>query len=294
MPDHELADRIEAALGHRPSALRPLAGGCIGDVRRAEMPDGAAVVIKLDPAPTPGAGLDVEGRMLAYLRDHSALPVPAPLHAEPGLLIMELIDTDAPLAPGVPSDPEVHAADLLASLHDITPPDGRFGLGFNTLIGGLHQPNPPSDRWIPFFARHRLAFMTDEAARAGRLPAGIAAGVERLGGRLDGLLDEPARPSLIHGDVWSGNVLRAAGGGIAGFIDPAIYHAHAEIELAFITLFGTFGDRFFDRYAERRPIAPGFFEVRRDLYNLYPLLVHVRLFGGGYITQVESVLRRFQ
>lgn len=65
-----------------------------------------------------------------------------------------------------------------------------------------------------------------------------------------------------------------------------------EIELAFGTLFGTFGPAFFRRYGELRPLRPGFFEVRRDLYNLYPLLVHVRLFGGGYVGQVEAILSR--
>ena len=74
---------------------------------------------------------------------------------------------------------------------------------------------------------------------------------------------------------------------------PAIYFADAEIELAFATLFNTFGDSFFARYSERRPLRPGFFEERRDLYNLYPLLVHVRLFGGGYVGAVERILDRF-
>lgn len=77
------------------------------------------------------------------------------------------------------------------------------------------------------------------------------------------------------------------------FIDPAIYVAHAEIELAFTTLFSTFGAAFYERYAEHRPIAEGFFEQRRDLYNLYPLLVHVRLFGGSYVGSVENTLGRF-
>ena len=98
--------------------------------------------------------------------------------------------------------------------------------------------------------------------------------------------------SLIHGDVWTTNVL-ARNGRVTGFIDPAIYYAHAEIELAFTTLFGTFDEDFLRRYEELRPIAPGFMEVRRDIYNLYPLLVHVRLFGGGYVASVESILHRF-
>ena len=80
---------------------------------------------------------------------------------------------------------------------------------------------------------------------------------------------------------------------IAAFVDPAIYFADPEIELAFSTLFGTFGTAFFGRYQEIRPLAPGFFEVRRDLYNLYPLLVHTRLFGGGYADSVARTIERF-
>jgi len=105
-------------------------------------------------------------------------------------------------------------------------------------------------------------------------------------------LIEPAKPSLIHGDAWTGNIL-ALNDQIIGFLDPAIYFADAEIELAFTTLFGTFGDSFFGRYEEIRPIEPGFLEARLDIYNLYPLLVHVRLFGGSYVSSVERVLKRF-
>jgi len=81
-------------------------------------------------------------------------------------------------------------------------------------------------------------------------------------------------------------------GRIAGFVDPAIYHADPEIELAFSTLFSTFGAPFFERYDEIRPLNPGFFEVRRELYILYPLLVHVHLFGGGYLGGVEATLKK--
>jgi fructosamine-3-kinase len=117
------------------------------------------------------------------------------------------------------------------------------------------------------------------------------AGIERVAARLPDLVGEPAPPGLVHGDAWTGNVL-VRDGRVAAFIDPAIYFADPEIELAFGTLFGTFGEAFFRRYGEIRPLRPGFFEVRRDVYNLYPLLVHVRLFGGGYVGQVAGIVRR--
>jgi fructosamine-3-kinase len=115
--------------------------------------------------------------------------------------------------------------------------------------------------------------------------------IDRFSEGLDRLIEEPDHPSLLHGDVWTTNVL-AEGDRITGFFDPAVYYGHPEIELAFITLFSTFGEAFFRRYDELRGIRPGFFEVRRGIYNLYPLLVHVRLFGGGYLSGVERVLDR--
>ena len=116
--------------------------------------------------------------------------------------------------------------------------------------------------------------------------------LERLCGRLPDLIGEAAPPSLIHGDVWGGNVL-VRGGRIAAFVDPAIHYADAEVELAFSTLFGTFGEPFFRRYGELRPLRPGFFEARRDLYNLYPLLVHTALFGVQYARSVGRIADRF-
>ena len=127
---------------------------------------------------------------------------------------------------------------------------------------------------------------------SGRLPKTVMARLERLANRLGDWIEEPVRPSLVHGDMWGGNVL-CRKGEITGFVDPAIYFADAEIELAFTTLFGTFGDNFFERYQEHRPLKPGFFEARCDLYNLFPLLVHVRLFGGSYVHSVANTLRRF-
>lgn len=280
--EDRLEDRIEAALGRRPNRLRPLAGGCVGDVALADLGDGERVVVK--SAADAGARLDIEGRMLRYLAERSALPVPVVLHVEPTLLIMDYIEPRA----GGEASLDLHAADLLADLHEISSPD--FGLEFDTLIGGLRQPNQPSRSWIDFFRERRLLHMAGEAAGAGRLPEDLHTRIRRLADRLDDLLEAPARPSLIHGDVWAGNVIPGPSG-VGAFIDPAIHYADAEIELAFIALFGAFGQRFFDRYRERRGIRDGFFERRLDLLNLYPLLVHVRLFGGGYVASVERILR---
>jgi fructosamine-3-kinase len=242
--------------------------------------DGASIVAKLGP---PGGGLAVEGWMLGYLAAHTDLPVPEIVHASDTLLLMSHIDAGDAITPAA----ESHAAELLAALHQVTAPE--FGLERDTVIGGLGQPNPRGPAWIPFFRDHRLLYMAREALDAGRLAPRIMGRLETLAGRLDRWLDEPDRASLIHGDMWGGNVL-VRNGRIAGFVDPAIYYADPEIELAFSTLFSTFGEAFFRRYGEIRPLRPGFFETRRDLYNLSPLLVHVRLFGGGYVEPIERTL----
>ncbi|HEY7611075.1 MAG TPA: fructosamine kinase family protein [Alphaproteobacteria bacterium] len=279
----ELADCIEHLLGQRPVRIAAMGGGCVAPVYRCDLPGGERFVAK---QPSPDRTLECEAWMLRYLRANTALPVPAVLAAEPGLLLLEYIDSGDALD----ARSEAHAAELLAALHAIKGP--HFGFERDTLIGPLDQPNPPAPRWREFFRDHRLLHRARAAHAADRLPARLLSRIETLAGRLERWIEEPPHPSLIHGDCWTGNVL-VKSGRVTGFIDPALYWAHSEIELAFGTLFGTFGDAFFRRYAALAHLAPGFFEARRDLYNLYPLLVHVELFGGGYVNSVARIVEKF-
>jgi fructosamine-3-kinase len=224
--------------------------------------------------------------MLRYLREKSDLPIPEIYHGSQTLLLMEFVEGSSYFS----KEAEHHAADLLAALHDITA--DAYGHERDTLIGSLDQPNPPTKSWAEFFRDHRLLYIANVAHKAGRLPVEELHRVERFAEMLDNLIEDPNPPALIHGDVWSANVL-AKGDHITAFLDPAIYYADPEIELAFISLFDSFGRPFFDRYQEIRPIRDGFFEIRRDLYNLYPLLVHTYYFGGGYLGSVRNTLDRF-
>ncbi len=282
-PAISLEAEIERILDVAVTGRAGLSGGCVGEVCRVDLADGRSVVAKLGEA---GSGLKTEGWMLDYLAQKSRLPVPQVFHADDILLLMSFMESGGALD----GSAQEHAAELLAELHGITA--ARFGLERDTLIGGLAQPNEQSDSWCDFFRERRLLYMGGEARSAGRLPGGVFKRLETFAGKIETWIAEPQQPSLIHGDMWGGNVL-AGGGRIAGFVDPAIYYADPEIELAFSTMFSTFGEPFFKRYGELRPLAPGFFEERRDIYNLYPLLVHVRLFGGGYVDGVDRTLARF-
>ena len=272
---------IERAVGRRVVRATALHGGCVAEVWRIALDDGEELVAKL------GRGLALEAFMLDWLQRNSRAPVPEIRFARDDLLIMQYIAHDDR---GIDVAAERDLASVVASLHGLS---GKFfGFAQDTAIGGLPQPNPPSTDWRQFFAEHRLRFMARQAHAAQRLPLRVMSRVETLCARLDRWIDAGAVPALIHGDLWHGNIL-ARGGRIVGLLDPALYFADPEIELAFMTLFGSVGKPFFASYGELRRIAPGFFEARRDLYNLYPLLAHVRLFGGGYVAQVERTLDRF-
>ncbi|MDQ3458750.1 MAG: fructosamine kinase family protein [Deinococcota bacterium] len=278
-----LEGRIGMALGEAVQGLEPLRGGCIAEVYRARLADGTAVVVKYDPGPE--ASLGLEAAMLRFLAKRSSLPVPQVFYAEDDLLVLEYVENDGKVS----ATTETHAAELLAELHSLSAP--RFGFEQDTVIGPLVQPNPWTGSWLAFYREQRLGAMAQEAYRAGTLDETLLGRLERLVDDLDTFIGEPEAPSLVHGDVWSGNVL-VRRGRIAAFIDPALYYADAEVELAFIALFHTFGRRFFEVYSQHRPSREGFLERRKEVYSLYPLLVHARLFGAPYDARVAGTLAR--
>lgn len=275
------AERIEQLTGRMPRRLAPLSGGCIAEVRRVEFAQRPALVAKIG---RPGDRLDLEGRMLRTLAG-AGLPVPGVVAAEDNLLLIEWIDNDGRRSP----EGDEQAAEALAALH--ARPAERFGHAEDTLIGPLPLPNAPDDDWRRFFRDRRLLHFAQACLDAGAIDAALMRRIERLAENIDRHIPPGITPSLVHGDVWSGNVLWRSGR-LAGFIDPAVTCAHREIEFTFATVWSSFGERFFRRYHEILPLADGFHEERRHLYNLYPLLVHARLFGGGYAGAVSETLRR--
>lgn len=286
----ELTNRVEMIVGEKVTTLAELNGGMISDVVKLSFDHAPPLVAKITSnggkSGDNGHDLSLEGYMLSYLKENSALPVPSVLHSEPDLLLISFIEGST----GINQSVQAHAGEILSTLHQVT--SDTFGLERDTLIGPIHQPNPPTSSWIEFFREHRMLYMAQVALDSGNLPRSIFQRIQKLADNLHQFLIEPEQAVLIHGDMWTTNIL-SQDGKITGIIDPACYYSHNEMELAYTTLFGTFGQPFFDSYRQHIPVDGAFFDTRRHIYNLYPLLVHVTLFAGGYARSVDITLQQF-
>lgn len=275
-------DALEALLGQRPRGLVAIGGGDIARSYRAVLADGLPAMVKFNKDGQ--APLSIEARMLGDLRQ-AGLPVPEVYACDDHTLVMAWVDAE----PGFGDAAQRAAGRAIGLLHQ-QPAGSSFGYAYDTPIGSLWQPNEACGSWRTFFAQQRLVARARSAHASGRLPDALLDRVQRTAADIAQWADGDVTPSLVHGDLWGGNMMATAGGPC--FIDPAIYHGDGEVDLALATLFGSVGPAFFAGYQEVRPLRPGFFEVRRDLYNLHPLLVHVELFGGSYVESLRRTLDR--
>jgi fructosamine-3-kinase len=176
----------------------------------------------------------------------------------------------------------------LAALHRNT--HAYFGLDHDNRMGALEQFNHQHTDGVTFFIQQRLMPQVKLALERKKIAAVHVHQFERLYIQLPQIL--PAEPpSLIHGDLWAGNVIEGPDGD-ACLIDPAVAYSHREADLAMTMLFGRFDDKFYDAYHSAFPLTQGWQE-RMDLWNLYPLLVHVNLFGDSYLTETVQILRKY-
>ncbi len=260
------------ALGLTGARWTGVAGGDIHSAARIDGPEGP-LFIKYNLRPTPGMfAQEAEG--LQALREAAVgLRVPAVVGVGEGWLALEWIERGRGGGEALGRG--------LAGIHRQTAK--AFGWMADNWIGSLPQPNGWIDDLPTFFAERRLRAQAEGQPRLRGL-------IERLCDKLPALLpDEP--PALLHGDLWGGNWM-ADQDGVPCIYDPAVHFGCREAELAFTRLFGGFPPEFYAAYEEAWPLDPGFDE-RVDLWNLYPLLVHANLFGGGYAGSVEGICRRF-
>ncbi|BBC72037.1 aminoglycoside phosphotransferase [Altererythrobacter sp. B11] len=245
---------------------RRLAGGDLGGATLVELADGRRIVAK------DGALAEAEGAMLRAIAETGA-PAPAVIHAGGGLLLMDHVETDGS-APGASG-----WADLARVLELLHGPTGEtYGWGTDHAFGPVAIPNAASPSWTAFWRDNRLLCHLD------RLGPRLGGRLEQLGARLGELIPEHPPAALLHGDLWGGNLL-FNGGRVAALIDPACYRGHREVDLAMLTLFDHPPEEFFAAL----DLEPGWRE-RLPVYRLWPLLVHLRLFGQSYRGAVERAL----
>lgn len=176
----------------------------------------------------------------------------------------------------------------LAAMHKVTA--SQFGWRIDNTIGATPQPNTPSNDWIEFWRQQRLGFQLELAARNG-----YGGALQTLGERLMSdfpVLFESYHPeaSMLHGDLWGGNYGGLPGGEPVIF-DPAFYYGDREADLAMTTLFGSFGGDFYAAYNEAWPLDEGY-AVRKTFYNIYHIINHANMFGGGYQSQAVSMMKQ--
>jgi len=262
---------------------RLVGGGCINHGARIETSEGVFFV-KWSSGERDMYDAEVHG--LTLLRENTFLKVPLTIHSgtigNASYLLMEQIDA------GLSSNqfwPNFSTG--LAGLHRVS--SEYFGLDRNNYIGSLPQLNKKTTQWSDFFINYRLQPQLEMAINSGKIDRETSRQFDQLFVKIDQLIPKEP-PALLHGDLWSGNFLTDKEGQPA-LIDPAVYYGHRETEIAFTKLFGGFSERFYQCYHEEFPLEPGFDE-RVDLHNLYPLMVHVNLFGSSYLSGVLSTLAK--
>lgn len=276
---------LEAETGFRlrPGTAHRVTGGCIHEAWLVDSEEGGMVFLKSNRADSL-AMLTAERRCLDLLAESGAIRVPRPYATGivdgKACLAMEGLE----LVSGAGESASARMAERLAALHGVCSPDGRFGADFDNFIGATPQSNAPSDSWADFFVGQRLEPQLELATARGRTFPETARLLSAVHTHLASLKIEP---SLLHGDLWGGNAAFLPDGQPVLF-DPASYYGDRETDLAFTRLFGGFAPAFYRRYRELRP-APE--PVRESIYNLYHLLNHYHLFGGGYGEQSASLMR---
>ena len=286
-----IARRAEQLLGTPVVSTAPIAGGDVATATKLRLNDGSQALMKT-LAGAPSGFFAAEARGLRWLGEPQAVDVPEVLAAEHDCLIIRWVEPGRPTTDAAESLGRGLAALHAAGAAGAAGPgeDGLFGAAEDGFIGRLPLPNRPTPTWAEFYAVRRLLPYLKLARDRGAVTDEDAGAIEGIVGRLSGLV--PAEPpARLHGDLWNGNVLWDHTGGV-WLIDPAAYAGHREVDLAMLALFGLpHLDRVISAYQEIAPLAEGW-EERIPLHQLFPLLVHAAMFGGGYGARAAEAARR--
>jgi fructosamine-3-kinase len=260
-----LAEAAAVLLGGTLRDAQPVHGGCLSQIVRITLSGGREAIVKGGGAPR------IEGAMLRAIAASGA-PAPQVFAEADGILVMEAMPANGSLANAWDS-----LGKALATLH--AAPGNACGWTDDYAFSTVAIENGWMESWPSFWAERRLLPNCPHVASA------VARRIEALAADLPNRLPELPAPSLLHGDLWGGNIL-AAGNEVTALIDPACYYGHGEVDIAMLNLFDGPSPAFYDAYGA---LETGWKE-RLNVYQLWPALVHLRLFGSGYRPMVERLL----
>ena len=281
-----IAFAVSRAGGHPfdPAPPRAVSGGCI-NTAYILAGGGHSYFLKLNGADRLSM-FEAEAAGLEEMAATGTIRVPRPLctgtAGAQSYIVMEHIQLG-----GCRSGGAAEAGRQLAAMHCAT--REVFGWDRDNTIGSTPQPNGPRESWVEFWTGNRLGFQLSLAARNG-FGGRLQAKGERLLDALPALIGHAPVPSLLHGDLWGGN-MAFDGGGHPVIFDPAVYYGDREADLAMTELFGGFGGDFYAAYRDAWTLDPGY-RTRKVLYNLYHILNHLNLFGPGYLSQAEGMVEQ--
>ncbi|MDO3625140.1 fructosamine kinase family protein [Mucilaginibacter sp. BT774] len=284
--NNELLRHLEKELNATISKAGPVGGGSISHVYCLHTAKEKYLLKLNNKGAFPGM-FKAEAEGLDIIKSTNSIHVPTVILQDnfesDSLLVLEWIETKRP-------NPQSSAllGEELAQMHRNT--SANFGEVADNYMGSLKQGNRSHPTWAAFFIEERLKPMVELAINKHLINNTYIQNFEKLYKQLPGLFQEEP-PSLIHGDLWSGNYLISVDNN-PYLIDPAVSYGHREFDIAMTTLFGGFSNEFYEAYNHHSPLAKGW-QQRLDLWNLYPLLVHLNLFGSGYLAQVRDCLTQF-
>lgn len=282
----KIKTRIEEKLSTKIKSMSSLSGGCISDAYKLVMSDSNIYLLKYHPSISDDM-FEKEANGLKELAKPSAIRIPEVLDVDKDYILLEFISSG-----NKKKNFFENFGRRFAEMHKYTAKE--YGFYEDNYIGSNPQSNIPDDKektsWVSFYFNKRILYQLNLAEKLGNATAELKKSISKLEEKIEEILGESEeQPSILHGDLWSGNFMVDENGN-AVLIDPAVYYGHREADLGMTKLFGGFSSEFYKSYNETYPLKNGY-DYRENIYKLYHVLNHLNLFGGGYYSQAISLIK---
>jgi fructosamine-3-kinase len=288
MLDSPIQKKIEGKVNSQIIDIRSVSGGCISSAYRLKLENGMYLFLKVNSTGNNDMFIK-EAHGLQELSKAGVIKIPEVISFENDYIILEFIQST-----GKQKKFSEDFGRKFALMHKFH--NEHYGFYEDNYIGSNLQINIPDEdeklNWSEFYFNKRLLYQIKLAEKNGNSTSELRRAIEELGNKIDGIITDPdEKPSLLHGDLWSGNYITDEKG-LACLIDPAVYYGNREADLGMTKLFGGFDSNFYGAYNEEYPLAVEY-EQRENIYKLYHVLNHLNLFGGGYYAQCMSLIRYY-